>query len=83
MKIVRVIARLNIGGPAYHVSLLSGRLDPERYALDSDRVPATYGEFLFRSFTPRWREPAATERAAGAQVRSVAFRDASKRQTRH
>jgi glycosyltransferase involved in cell wall biosynthesis len=26
-----VIARLNIGGPAYHVSLLSGRLDPERY----------------------------------------------------
>ena len=59
------------------------RLDPERYALDSDRVPATYGEFLFRSSGPRWREPAATERAAGAQVRSVAFRDASKRQTRH
>src|SRR5436309_1723415 len=28
---MRVIARLNIGGPAYHVSLLSGRLDPERY----------------------------------------------------
>ena len=26
-----MIARLNIGGPAYHVSLLSGRLDPERY----------------------------------------------------
>jgi glycosyltransferase involved in cell wall biosynthesis len=26
-----VIARMNIGGPAYHVSLLSGRLDPERY----------------------------------------------------
>ena len=34
------------------------RLDPERYALDSDRVPATYGEFLFRSFGPQWREPA-------------------------
>jgi hypothetical protein len=59
------------------------RLDPERYALDSDRVPATYGEFLFRSFSPRWREPTATERAAGAQVRSVAFRDAFKRHTRH
>jgi hypothetical protein len=58
------------------------RLDPERYALDSDRVPATYGEFLFRSSGPGWREPAATERAAGAQVRSVAFRDASKRQPR-
>jgi glycosyltransferase involved in cell wall biosynthesis len=26
-----VIARMNIGGPAYHVSLLSGRLDPECY----------------------------------------------------
>jgi len=26
-----VIARLNMGGPAHHVSLLSGRLDPERY----------------------------------------------------
>ena len=58
------------------------RLDPERYALDSDRVPATYSEFLFRSSGPQWREPAATERAAGARVRSVAFRDASKRQTR-
>ena len=58
------------------------RLDPERYALHSDRAPATYGEFLFRSPGPPWREPSATERAAGAQVRSVAFRDAFKRQTR-
>jgi glycosyltransferase involved in cell wall biosynthesis len=31
IRVLRVIARLNIGGPAYHVSLLSGRLDPERY----------------------------------------------------
>jgi glycosyltransferase involved in cell wall biosynthesis len=31
VRILRVIARLNIGGPAYHVSLLSGRLDRERY----------------------------------------------------
>lgn len=28
---LRVIARLNIGGPAHHVSILSGQLDPERY----------------------------------------------------
>jgi len=28
---VRVIARLNMGGPAHHVGLLSSRLDPERY----------------------------------------------------
>lgn len=26
-----MIARLNVGGPAYHVSLLSGRLDHDRY----------------------------------------------------
>jgi glycosyltransferase involved in cell wall biosynthesis len=29
--VLRVIARLNLGGPAYHVSVLSSRLDPERY----------------------------------------------------
>ena len=31
MRVLRVIARLNMGGPAHHVSLLSGRLDPGRY----------------------------------------------------
>src|SRR3954454_2454964 len=31
IRILRVIARLNIGGPAYHVSLLGGLLDPDRY----------------------------------------------------
>ncbi|MFB3789161.1 MAG: glycosyltransferase family 4 protein, partial [bacterium] len=30
-KVIRVIARLNIGGPAIHVILLTARLDPERY----------------------------------------------------
>jgi glycosyltransferase involved in cell wall biosynthesis len=29
--VLRVIARMNIGGPAHHVSMLSGRLDPERF----------------------------------------------------
>jgi glycosyltransferase involved in cell wall biosynthesis len=29
--VVRVIARLNMGGPAHHVGLLGSRLDPERY----------------------------------------------------
>ena len=28
---MRVIARLNMGGPAHHVGLLGSRLDPERY----------------------------------------------------
>jgi hypothetical protein len=58
------------------------RLDPERYALDADRAPDTYSEFLFRTFGPPWLEPAAGERAKGARVRPVASRDASKRQAR-
>ena len=59
------------------------RMDPERYALDCNRAPTTYGEFLFRTSGPPWQEPTARERAAGAQVRSVASRDASKRRSRH
>ena len=31
LRVLRVIARLNMGGPAHHVSILSGDLDPERY----------------------------------------------------
>ena len=31
VRVLRVIARLNMGGPAHHVSLLSGMLDTERY----------------------------------------------------
>ena len=31
IRVLRVIARMNVGGPAYHVSLLSGRLDPSHY----------------------------------------------------
>jgi glycosyltransferase involved in cell wall biosynthesis len=31
VKVLRVIARLNMGGPARHVSLLSGRMDPARF----------------------------------------------------
>src|SRR4051795_5814555 len=31
MRVLRVIARLNMGGPAHHVGFLSGMLDPERY----------------------------------------------------
>ena len=31
VRVVRVIARLNMGGPAHHVGLLGSKLDPERY----------------------------------------------------
>jgi glycosyltransferase involved in cell wall biosynthesis len=30
-RVLRVITRMNIGGPAYHVSILGGRLDPDRF----------------------------------------------------
>jgi hypothetical protein len=59
------------------------RFDPERQTLYGDRAPVHYGEFLFRCSGPPWREPSAAERAAGQKVRSVAFGDAFKRQTRH
>lgn len=31
VRVLRVIARMNVGGPAYNVAILTGRLDPERY----------------------------------------------------
>jgi len=31
IRVLRIISRLNIGGPAIHVSLLSKHLDPDRY----------------------------------------------------
>ena len=31
VRVLRVIARMNVGGPAYHVSLLSGRMDQRRF----------------------------------------------------
>lgn len=31
LRVVRVIARLNVGGPALHATLLTERLDPRRY----------------------------------------------------
>lgn len=44
---LRVIARMNIGGPAHHVSMLSGRLEPERFRtlLAYGRIAASEGSF--------------------------------------
>lgn len=44
---LRVIARMNIGGPAHHVSMLSGRLDPDRFRtlLVHGNVAAGEGSF--------------------------------------
>ena len=32
INVVRIVTRLNIGGPSMHVALLAGRLDPARFA---------------------------------------------------
>ncbi|MFH1742570.1 MAG: glycosyltransferase family 4 protein [bacterium] len=47
-KIVRIIARLNIGGPAIHVVLLSAGLDTERYetVLVKGRESETEGDMM-------------------------------------
>ena len=46
-RVLRVIARMNIGGPAHHVSMLSGRLDRGRFRtrLAHGRIAASEGSF--------------------------------------
>jgi glycosyltransferase involved in cell wall biosynthesis len=46
-RVLRVIARMNIGGPAHHVSMLSGRLDRNRFRtlLAHGRVGVGEGSF--------------------------------------
>jgi glycosyltransferase involved in cell wall biosynthesis len=46
-RVLRVIARMNIGGPAHHVSMLSGRLDRGRFGtrLAYGRIAASEGSF--------------------------------------
>jgi glycosyltransferase involved in cell wall biosynthesis len=47
VRVMRIIARLNIGGPAHHVSILSGRMDRARYrtVLLAGSVGAGEGSF--------------------------------------
>jgi hypothetical protein len=41
VRVLRIIARLNIGGPALHTTLLTERLDPRRY--DARLIAGTEG----------------------------------------
>jgi glycosyltransferase involved in cell wall biosynthesis len=61
VRVLRVIARMNVGGPAHHVSLLSGRAFPERFRtlLLSGSVGRDEGSF----------DDLATQR--GAELRTV------------
>jgi glycosyltransferase involved in cell wall biosynthesis len=47
MRVLRVITRMNIGGPAHHVSILSGRLNRDRFStlLVHGRTAASEGSF--------------------------------------
>ena len=72
IRVLRVITRMNVGGPAHHVSVLSGLLDPSRYdtvlvagqlgrgEASADALAARYGARL---------EPMAS---LGREVRPVA-----------
>jgi glycosyltransferase involved in cell wall biosynthesis len=84
IRVLRVIARMNIGGPAHHVSMLSGRLDRARFEtlLVHGRLGAGEGSFEslaeregcrvqgLAHLTPELRPPADL-RALGALVRVI------------
>jgi glycosyltransferase involved in cell wall biosynthesis len=53
VRVLRVIARMNIGGPAHHVSLLCGRLDPDRYETLLVRGRLGPGEGSFEGLAER------------------------------
>ncbi len=83
-RVLRVIARLNVGGPAHHVTLLTNRLDPRRFEtllLYGDVGPGereleftigggTARAARLRTLGPELR-PASDARAVGAVVRAL------------
>ena len=85
VRVLRVIARLNMGGPSHHVGLLGSQLDPERYETlllhgevgsgeDSleDEVRAR-GVAMARvpGLSPEVRRPHDDLRALGSLVRAI------------
>jgi UDP-N-acetylmuramyl pentapeptide phosphotransferase/UDP-N-acetylglucosamine-1-phosphate transferase/glycosyltransferase involved in cell wall biosynthesis len=71
IRVLRVIARMNVGGPAYHVSLLSGRLDPHRYdtLLVSGNVGP--GEASFAELADQYGARLETIPSLGPEVRPL------------
>jgi len=53
IKILRIIARLNIGGPAIHATLLAQGLDPDRFrsVLITGKVSAKEGDMSYLADT--------------------------------
>jgi glycosyltransferase involved in cell wall biosynthesis len=70
VRVLRIIARLNVGGPALHASLLTERLDPDRY--DSLLVAGTQGpwEGNYLALYQRSRERLVHVPALGREISS-------------
>ncbi|MBW2741012.1 MAG: hypothetical protein JRE64_19685 [Deltaproteobacteria bacterium] len=53
IKILRIIARLNIGGPAIHATILTQGLDPDRFqsVLVTGKVSAKEGDMSYLADT--------------------------------
>jgi glycosyltransferase involved in cell wall biosynthesis len=54
IRVARIIARMNVGGPAYHVSLLSGRMDPGRFRTELLTGALGAGEGSFEHLAERY-----------------------------
>ena len=70
---MRIIARMNVGGPAYHVSLLAGRLPAERYVTLLVAGHVASGEGSFDELARRYGAQLRMLDALGPELR--AFRD--------
>lgn len=69
IRVLRVIARMNIGGPAYHVSLLSGQLDPHRYETLLVAGHPGQGEASFSELGARYGARSAILNSLGPSIR--------------
>jgi glycosyltransferase involved in cell wall biosynthesis len=54
VRVARIIARMNVGGPAYHVSLLAGRMDRERFETELLTGALGTGEGSFEHLAERY-----------------------------
>ena len=63
-KILRIIARLNIGGPALHCIILNSELDPGRNAQLFETLASDAGQCVLTTTAPEFiRLPQGVERA--------------------
>ena len=69
---MRIITRMNIGGPAYHVTLLSGRMDPMRYTTLLVHGELGPGEASFADLAEQEGCDVTVVPSLGPQVRPIA-----------